>query len=253
MQDLTTGISVSQYLWSSIPNDLQVTFATSSSYTLIATIHNKLIFLCSFVIVVLCQQKYSQSSTQEVSITEVSTGRRKDQRWWPQGKLKRKVFLWFLTWPKDRMDAERHYSAMQLVSGREAPWEVLGPALFLLIAKPQASWHNQLPHLHRSSTFLNLLNPGFPGNGCVAWHLQLRMCPWAPAACRAELAMKNECSWGNNTLCWVALKTTKVWKFSKPCHRRRWQTLVLWWTEHRHYVCELKPFWSSFLICVTPG
>lgn len=77
---LLLGFQFLSYLWSSIPNDLQVTFATSSSYTLIATIHNKLIFLCSFVIVVLCQQKYSQSSTQEVSTKEVSTGRRKDQR-----------------------------------------------------------------------------------------------------------------------------------------------------------------------------
>lgn len=111
------GFQFVSYLWSSIPNDLQVTFATSTCYILIATIPNKLIFLCSFVIVFLCQQKYSQSFTQEVS-----TGRGKGQKWWVQGKLKRKVFLWFLSWPKDRMDAEQHDNVMQLVSGREAPW-----------------------------------------------------------------------------------------------------------------------------------
>lgn len=196
---LLLGFQFDSYLCSSIPNDLQVTFATSTCYILIATICNKLIFLCSFVF--LCQQKYSHSFTQEVSVEKVSTGRRKDQRWWVQGKLKRKVFLWFLSWPKDRKDAEQHCNAMQLVSGREVPWEVLGPVLFLLMAEQQAPWHNQLPQLHRSSSFLSLLNPRFPGNGCVAWHLQFRMCP---ATCWAELAMKNECFWGNNTLYSVA-------------------------------------------------
>lgn len=73
------------------------------------------------------------------------------------------------------MDAERHHTALKLVSGREMPWEVLGPAPFLLMAEQQAPSHNQLPHLQRSSSFLNLLNPRFPGNGCVAWHVQLRM------------------------------------------------------------------------------
>lgn len=141
------------------------------------------------------------SFTQEVSMRSgISTERRKDQRWWLQGKLKRKVFLGFLSWLKDQTEAEIHQNAMQLVSVREVPWEVLGPVPFPLMAKQQAPWHNQLPHLHRSSSFLNLLNPRFPGNGCVAQHLQLTMrCPWAPATCRAEPAMKNERFWGNNT------------------------------------------------------
>ena len=67
---------------------------------------------------------------QEVPISsDLSTGRRKDQRWWLQGKWKRKVFsLCFLSWPKDWMDARRHEAAMLwVVSGREITWEASGP------------------------------------------------------------------------------------------------------------------------------
>lgn len=86
---------------------------------------------CAPVIVFLCQQKYSHSFTQEVSLEEVSTRRRKDQRRWLQGKLARKVFLWFLSWPKDWMDAERHHRAIQLVSSSEMPCECWGLLLSL--------------------------------------------------------------------------------------------------------------------------
>lgn len=210
---------------------------------------------CAPVTVFLCHQKYSHSFTQEVSLEEISTRRRKDQRWRLQGKPARKVFLWFLSWPKDWMDAERHHRAIQLVRSRETPcdcWVCSFPSDGKIAS-------SLLPHLHRSSSFLKLLKPRFPGNGCVAWHLQLRMrCPWAQATYKAELAMKNECFWGNNTLklyvggcCLKNHKNLNIFKAMPQIERTN---LVPLWTEHRHYVCEeLKPLCSSFVICVIPG
>lgn len=56
---LILGFQFISYLWNS--KYLQVTFANSTCYTLTATTCNKLKFLCSFVIVFLCQQKCSYS------------------------------------------------------------------------------------------------------------------------------------------------------------------------------------------------
>lgn len=244
------GFQFASYLWSSIPNDLQVTFAYTTCYTLTATAYNKPNFLSSFVIVFLCQQNYSHSFTQEVC-----TGRRKDQRWWLQEKLKRKVFLWFLSWPKVQVAAERHHSAMQQVSGKKHPRMCWCLLLSFWWQNSKLLDISSFPTCTEAAASQNCWIPG--SLGMAMWHLQLRTrCPWAPATCRPELAMKNECFWGDNNLklsVGFLKKTTKPWEFSKPCHRWRWQTLALLWTEHRHYVCELNPFCRSFLICATPG